>query len=206
MPQIKTCIVKETRRIVPSQNKGGKSDVRYSIKAFGEVEARKIYERARRNLLDINNWQILSGKFSAAFFLTDPFGKHVQRLPLQGDYIKIHLPISSEDKFDWVRIEGIEEQKSHTYFNWVTIRVRPSEAPKEKEETEHFFSKEATSSFSVERSGRKVEASVKGRNELPNTNTRGIFNKIRNAVIAIAAIAGLNTPQWSGLVKGIVTK
>jgi len=72
--------------------------------------------------------------------------------------------------------------------------------------TEHFFSKEATSSFLVEHAGRKVEASVKGRNELPNVEIHGLINKIRNLLIGLGAMIGLNYPQWKALVKGILTK
>jgi hypothetical protein len=198
--------VKATKEAVPPQLQGAKSDIRYSIRTSGEEDGLQLYEKARQNLLDINRWQQLAGRFSAAFYLTDPVGKHVQRLPLQGDYIKIHLPANADDKFDWVRIEAIEEQKLHAHFNWIVIRVRPSDPPKQQEETEHFFSKEATSSFCVERVGRKVEASVHGRNELPNVEVPGFMNKLRNIVIALGAMTGLNYPQWKALVRGIVRK
>ena len=90
--------------------------------------------------------------------------------------------------------------------NWIMMRVRPSDPPRQQEETEHFFSKEATSSFIVERTGRKVQASVRGRNELPNLETPGLFNKIRNIFIGLGAMLGLNYPQWKGLVRGLLTK
>jgi hypothetical protein len=191
---------------VPQQKKGSKSDFSHSVTAQNGDDGSQLYEKAKQNLLDINNWHVISGKLSARFFLTDPFGKEVQRLPLQGDYIKIHLPSSSDDKFDWVRIESIEERKIADDASTISMRVRPSDPPKKQEETEHFFSKEATSSFVVERKGNKVNASVHGRNELPNTSEpEGVFKKVRNAAIAIAAIAGFNMPQWKGLAKGIVT-
>lgn len=198
--------MKPNHAAVPPQKTGAKSDIKYSIRTYGEKEGLELYEKARKNLLDINNWQQLAGKLSAEFKLTDPFGNLVQRLPLQGDYIRIHLPTSAEDKFDWVRIEAIEEQKYQNNLNWIMIRVRPSDPPRQQEETEHFFSKEATSSFVVERTGRKVEASVKGRNELPNIKTSGLISKIRNLFIGFGAMMGLNYPQWRGLVKGVLTK
>ena len=196
----------ESHAGVPPQKKGAKSDIRYCVITSGEKEGLALYEKARKNFLDINSWKQLAGKLSADFNLTDPFGKLVQRLPLQGDYIRIHLPASAADKFDWVRIESIEEQKLHSNLNFIQMRVRPSDPPKEKEETEHFFSKEATSSFILERTGRKVKASVRGRNELPNVNTEGLIDKIRNIFIGLGAMFGLNYPQWKGLVKGILRK
>lgn len=199
-------MVKESQLGVPPQKKGAESDIRYSRSTIGEKEGRALYEAARKNLLDINNWKKLAGKLSADFSLTDPFGKPVQRMPLQGDFIRIHLPTSASDKFDWVRIESIEEQNENMSLNFIHMRVRPSDPPKEQEETEHFFSKEATSSFLVERKGRKVQASVRGRNELPNIAAKNLIDRIRNIFIGLGAMIGMNYPQWKGLVKGILTK
>jgi hypothetical protein len=196
--------VKATREAVPPQLKGARSDIKYSVTGSDEAEAIQVYDRARKNLLDINRWQHMAGKASAAFQLADPFGKEESRLPLQGDYIKIHLPVNPPDKFDWVRIEAIEERKLHVHFNWIVIRVRPADPPRQQEETEHFFSREATSSFSVERAGRKVVASVRGRNELPNIQVTGLMNKIRNVFIALGAMMGLNYPQWKALMRGLL--
>jgi hypothetical protein len=190
---------------VPTQKKGGKSDITYSVRTLNEQAGLALYEKARKNLLDINNWKQLAGKLSADFSLTDPFGTLVQRLPLQGDFIRIHLPTSANDKFDWVRIEAIEVQNRGN-LNFIGMRVRPSDPPKQKEETEHFFSKEATSSFIVERTGRKVKASVRGRNELPNVKSGSLIDRIRNIFIGIGAMMGMNYPQWKGLVRGVLRK
>ena len=84
--------MKEVIENIPRQAHGAKSDITYSMRAFGEKEGDELYEKARKNLLDINRWHKLSGKLSARFFLTDEFGKETSRLPLLGDYIKIHLP------------------------------------------------------------------------------------------------------------------
>lgn len=190
---------------VPAQHKGARSDIKYSKKVSTAVEAEKLFKKAKKNLLNINDWHLRAGKWSARFFLTDPFGKNVQRLPLQGDYIKIHLPSSLDEKYDWVRIESIEQRKVNEAIDQISMLVRPSDPPRNQEETEHFFSKEATSSFIVERKENAVTAYVRGRNELPNTKEpESLIKKIRNAAIAIAAMAGLNTPQWKSLVKGIL--
>lgn len=198
--------MKENNVAVPPQREGAKSDIKYCVRTFGEKEGLDLYNKARKNLLDINRWEQFAGKLSAEFRLTDPFGKPADRLPLQGDYIRIHLPTAAADKFEWVRIEAIEEQKHHEKLNWIMIRVRPSDPPRQQEETEHFFSKDATSSFIVERTGRKVQAAVRGRNELPNVEAPGLLNKIRNIFIGFGAMLGLNYPQWKGLVRGLLTK
>lgn len=200
-----TKCVKQVLQNIPPQAHGAKSDITYSRKVSGDREGDELYQKARRNLLDINSWHKLSGKLSARFFLTDSRGKTVDRLPLQGDYIRINLPSSSDDKFEWVRIELIEERKESEHVKWILIRVRPSEPPHEKEETEHFFSEEATSNFSVEQKGRVVTAAVHGRNELPNIETPGLKNKIRNLLVGLGAMLGFNYPQWKTLAKGITT-
>lgn len=198
--------MKDIKEKVPQQQEGAKSDIRHAVNVSTNDEAAEVYERARRNLLAINRWQSLAGKLSARFILTDNRGNEVERDPLKGDYIKIHLPSSREDKFDWVRIESIEEQRPDDYTSRIRMTVRPSDPPMPQDQTEHFFSKEATSNFFVERKGRTISAMVKGRNELPNVNTSGILNKIRNAVVAVAAMAGLNVPQWKALAQGILEK
>lgn len=196
--------VEDSNEKIPEQQKGASSDIIESVNCDSSEAAVQLYAKARKNLFDINNWHQMAGKLSARFYLTDPSGGAADRLPLQGDFIKIHLPTSSADKFDWVRIENIEEEQSGDYSSRVKISVRPTDPPAPQQETEHFFTEDATSNFFVERKGRVVTAMVRGRNELPNTDTPGVVNKIRNAVIAVAAMAGLNTPQWKALVKGIL--
>lgn len=198
--------VKDTKEKVPEQHNGAKSDVRHTRDVVSNDEAAMLYLRARKNILDINNWQNIAGKLSASFSLTDPSGAEVSRLPLAGDYIKIHLPTSRREKFDWVRIEKVSEEHPDDYTSRIQIQVRPSEPPTPQQETEHFFSKEATSSFFVERKGKRLSAEVRGRNELPNLQAPGLLNKVRNAFIALGAMAGLNTPQWAALVKGVLEK
>lgn len=191
---------------IPAQHSGAKSDIHYSKATGTEEEAKKLYEKARNNLLSINKWKQLSGKLSAAFLLTDHRGAATDRFPLNGDYIRIHLPGSPSDEFDWVRIERVEEEQPATHRKRIMMQVRPSDAPRQHEETEHFFSQKATSNFIVEKNANRVTATVAGRNELPNLNRKGLLSKIRNLLISLPAIAGANTPQWKGLTKGIVEK
>jgi hypothetical protein len=191
---------------IPAQHSGAASDIHYSKETETEEEAKKLYDRARNNLLSINKWEQFAGKLSAAFLLTDHRGLAVDRFPLNGDYIRIHIPGSPANKFDWVRIERVEEERPATQRNRIMIQVRPSDAPLEHVETEHFFSKQATSNFYVEKNGNKITAAVVGRNELPNLHQKGLLAKIRNLLISLPALAGANTPQWKSLTKGIVEK
>ena len=71
--------VKEANKAVPPQVKGAKSDIVHSVVTATDQHGRELYEKARKNMLNINGWQQLAGKLSAAFYLTDPFGQNVDR-------------------------------------------------------------------------------------------------------------------------------
>lgn len=190
---------------VPEQQHGAQSDIMHDVQLPTLEEARKRYVICRNNLLAVNSWQTLAGKLSAKFTLTDPLGREVERLPLEADFIKIHLPLSLPGNYDWVRIEKIEEhEEAESNISRIIMRVRPSEPPDANAPTEHFFSSEATSSFIVERNNTRVIAMVRGRNELPNMEADGIIDKVRNAAIAVGAMIGLNSPQWKALARGII--
>lgn len=198
------------KNIVPAQITGSHSLVRYVIYARDNQRAKKLFYRASANLLNVNKWHDLSGKSSARFQLLNESGDE-QKAPVQnGHFLRISLPFAPASKkgdgFDWVRVERVESESKPDH-EWVAIRVRPSPVPfLLSQHPAHFFASDATSSFIVERKGRKLIASVYGRNEKPNTKTKGPFNKIRNFVVAIAAVLGLNKPQWRALVRGWVRK
>jgi hypothetical protein len=203
MPDIK-------EKIIPSQKDGGKKDIEHSVTAVDNDDARKLFVIARNRLLDVNNWDKVSGALSAKFRLTDNKGFEVDRTAEKDDYFKIALPAPgpAEGKgFDWVKIEAIEE-KSDTSgpYESIGIRVRPASDPTQNgENVAHFFDSDATSTFLVERHDKKVTASVFGRNEKPNTKeTDKVVDKIRNAVVGAGAIAGLSNVQWKNLITGLI--
>jgi hypothetical protein len=203
MPDIK-------EKIIPSQKDGGKKDIEHSVTAVDNDDARKLFVIARNRLLDVNNWDKVSGVLSAKFHLTDSSGSEVDRTAEQDDYFKIGLPAPGPADgrgFDWVKIEAIEE-KSDTSgpYESIGIRVRPASDPTQNgENVAHFFNSDATSTFLVERHEKKVTASVFGRNEKPNTKeTDKVVDKIRNAVVGAGAIAGLSNIQWKSLITGLI--
>jgi hypothetical protein len=106
---------------------------------------------------------------------------------------------------DWVRIEAIAETGSGTHHQ-LAIRVRPSREPHSfnQVKADHFFAPNATSSFVVEMQERTVTAAVHGRNELPNVGASGLWNKLRNLFISVAAMLGMAKFQWEALVKGVL--
>jgi hypothetical protein len=201
----------QAKKIVPVQRKGGKSSTHYSIRASDLNAARELFKNARMNLLNVNKWHELAGALSATFQLTDEKGDAINDYAKKGNYFSISIPgapgHSGDDGNDWVKVEKIEEQKNNNE-EWIAIRVRPAKSPLQHNsaETTHFFTDDASSSFCLERKGRKVTASIYGRNEKPNIKTKTLTDKIRNAIIAFGAMVGLSKSQWTSLVKGILEK
>jgi hypothetical protein len=194
---------------IPEQETGAKTDTHHSVKEKTSVEAHNRFTRAKERLQDVNNWDKICGKVSAVFRLTDHEGNEVNRLPQKGDHFKINIPAPGSEAgqgYDWVLIEEVEDNSNpHAQSEYFVMRVRPSDNPQKPEhETAHFFKEKATSSFAVQREDTKVTASVHGRNELPNTESEGVLDKARNAIVALGAMVGVSTPQWKSLVKGVL--
>ncbi|SKA31393.1 hypothetical protein SAMN04488128_103469 [Chitinophaga eiseniae] len=190
--------------LIPAQQKGGQSNTSYCRRAEDPEAAVVLYEVARRRLLDVNQWQLLSGPLSARFQLVNPQGEPMYRSVREGDYIRINLPGPGPHAgrgFDWVQVEQVSSREQA----YTGMRVRPLPLPQSADrETAHFFKHHATSSFIVEKNGLEVKASVYGRNEIPNTGVRAFLDKVRNLFTAIGAILGMSKAQWGNLVKGIV--
>jgi len=198
----------EEEKIVPPQVVGKKSGAVSEVILAGIAEAKALFAAAKQRLLDINRWKDISGPLSADFKLTDLQGNMLEGPPQVGNLIRINLPGPGTRKgagYDWVYIEEIKEVESTENKDFIGIRVRPVAAPVSDEEaSSHFYTDNATSSFIVERTGTKVEASEEGRNEIPNRETKNIFDKIRNTLVAIGASQGLAYPQWKALMDGVL--
>jgi hypothetical protein len=202
---------KDKLGLIPNQRIGNKLDTEHQYEASSEMEARDLFDLAVKRLFDVNNWALICGPLSAKFTLTDESGQIVKRAPKPGDLFRIDIPgpgPSAGDGYDWVQVEALDDDRNpHKEEESVTIRVRPASRPStQDQETAHFFSEDATSSFRVIRRGRLVIAKVHGRNEVPNTRVERAKDKIRNAVVSAGAVAGAANPQWKSLVKGLLDR
>lgn len=199
----------EKPSLVPSNETGAQSDTEHSTTFSSVQEAKNFFVIAKQRLLDVNSWHLLCGAASAVFILTDANGNEVKRPAQHGDHFKIDIPgpgAAAGKGYDWVQIEAIEHMASENEEK-VSLRVRPADNPNQhSKDVAHFFSEEATSTFTVKRNGNTVTASVHGRNEKPNTKAANMIDKVRNTVIAAGAVLGLNKPQWKSLVKGLLKK
>lgn len=195
--------------IVPDNHSGASSDNEISVQKQDVGSAQKLFQLGKARLLNVNQWHQLSGMATAVFQLTDEQGKEVNRPAKLGDHFKIDIPgpgtITGKGN-DWVQIEAIEDN-AEADCEIIAIRVRPVSNPQNsKEDVAHFFSEEASSTFSITRNGNIVTAAVQGRNEKPNLKAENLLDKVRNAVVGTSAIAGMNKPQWKSLVKGLLSE
>lgn len=201
----------QSKKTIPKQRKGAKSDTSYSINLKTPEEAKRYFSESKTRLLDVSNWHQLCGLVTATFALTDNSGNKVTRDAREGDYLRIDIPgpgSKTGDGYDWGKIESIETKlNSANDYEELLMRVRPSKNPSANSgQTAHFFKEDASSTFMVIREKNIVTAEIHGRNEVPNTKPEKITDAIRNTLIAIGAMLGFSKAQWKKLVKGLVLK
>jgi len=145
-----------------------------------EAEARTAFASQAKKLADVGQWTALSGRENANFDLFDRSGARVAGRPAAvGDFVRVQLP--GQKQYDWVRVEDVSVGTDR-----VGIGVRPTYDPTKRPLTPdvvaHFFTRETTNTFLIERNGTSVTARVEGRNESANVGTKagGLENAIRN--------------------------
>jgi hypothetical protein len=194
--------------LIPANTKGREITAEASAKLSNEDEARAFYERVKKKLLHVHNWQTITGTtLGADFQLTDDQGKDVDRSAAKGDHFRIDVsgPGSRAGKgYDWASVEDIKEI-NEDHVSSIAMLVRPAENPKTaSKNTAHFFSKHSSSTFEVTRENNVVTASVYDRNIEANEETENVPDKFRNSVIGIAAKHGFSKMQWQALVDGLI--
>ncbi|MBS1565779.1 MAG: hypothetical protein JST39_15430 [Bacteroidetes bacterium] len=198
------------QHIIPTQQAGDQTDIVEQKQLPSEADAKALFIQARDRLLDVNHWEAISHGLSASFTLTDSFGNLKNSPPQPGDFLKIDIPgpgTSAGHGYDWVKVEAVEDYSApDATQESIALRVRPSHDPRMDEGTAHFFDNKATSSFVVRRENNTVTAGIHGRNESSNTAAKSISDKLRNAVIKVAAAAGISAIQWKGLARGLVAQ
>ena len=164
----------------------------------------EMFQKSKEKLFNVNQWSHLPG-ITASFQLYDPSGqKKMADRPQISDYIKIDLPGPFPE--NWVVVTHLIEEKYLASFT-----VSPCESPLDKwlqgEEIEHFFIKEATSTFQVEIKGTHIHAQEIGKNEaINNKGYEAGKRKIINTLLAEGAWAGFQAYQWEKLLDYLVHK
>ncbi len=183
-----------------------------------EPEARTAFAAQAKKLLDVNQWTALSGKENATFELYDRTGAPAAGRPAGvGDFVRIVLP--GQSKPDWVRIEDVALTSDRA-----GVRVRPSYDPTKHpltpDVTAHFFSRETTNAFLLERDGKTVTARVEGRDESANVGpgAGGLERAVRNRAVCEGAwgirrqvpgtrveVDGMQQHQWNRFTDNLVS-
>jgi hypothetical protein len=196
------------KEAVPKQIAGAHFDVRHSLLMPERTAAVQRYTIARERLLNVSQWGLFAGEAADAFVLTDSNGNKTNRSAQEGDRIKIHLtaPFSwLGNEADWVVIEKIMEERNKRLDEIFTaMTIRPCTDPCSGEnEVAHFYGERSSNTLIVCRHRVQILASIHGRNEKVNTDT-GWLDLFRNMVIALPSKAGLSSPHWKTLAKGLI--
>jgi hypothetical protein len=195
---------------IPQQHEGNQTDVIEFADCENQQKAHELFLLAKSRLKDVSNWHTLAGPGSSKFTLTDAKGEPLYRMIEKEDHFYIDLPAPGTlagDGLDWVQVENIDDaEDANAESEYIAITVRPVTNPRHPtEEVAHFYGHNSTSTFIVERYLNHVSAAVHGRNETTNTDGTGIYDTIRNTIVALTARAGISGPQWKALVKGLLS-
>lgn len=194
--------------IIPRQEEGKSVDISEIIDSNSEEEARSTFTRAKDRLLNPDAWHDVAGELSARFKLVARGENIIRECARVNDFIQIEIPGPGNvegEGYDWVKIKNIDYQPKQNADESFAMTVEVAENPNTSgKEIAHFFREGATSTYMLTRKGKKIIATYHGRNELPNINKPDITGKIRNALVAIAAICGISEIQWRYFLKGLI--
>lgn len=194
---------------IPAQKEGGFSDNVSKLEFETVAEAILHFETVKKKFLDINSWELYAGKALGEFALCDRDGNLVLDAPHVHQFIRIKvpaLPNLTEDKYDWVEIDKLENEKTET-SETVYIRARPTESPQDNNpKTSHFFKDKATCNFLINRTLNIITVEIHGRNEKPNTENLTVIEGLRNVLVASGANIMGSKIQWKSLVEGLIRK
>lgn len=159
------------------------------------------FERSKAKLFNVNSWSKLS-RFTSEFELYKQNGQRsMEEKPEVGDFIRILLPGPSPE--NWVKVTDINISNEAAEFT-----VSPSEDPREKDgDIEHFFIKEATSTFKVELRGNSIHAFEIGKNEgINNKGYEAGDREVMNTLLAEGGWVAFQEIQWKKLTEYLVHK
>jgi hypothetical protein len=198
------------KEFIPLNTEGKEVDLEHSVTAASAEQAGEIFKMACNRLLRPSLWQELAGTAGASFQLATIGNNGPNRPVAENDLIKIDIPGPGNilgEGGDWVKVEAIEKDFITEADESFGLRVRACSNPNTiVTDAAHFFKADATSTYTIKRTGEKVTLNYYGRNEVPNTNTISIIDNIRNGIVAAGAVTGLSNLQWHALLKGLVKK
>jgi hypothetical protein len=198
----KEIVGKAEKEVLVIKGEESKDRIYESHKTFDkEQEAIIFFKEAKNRLFDINGWSTISAIINSNFQLFNSKGEKSKEIkPVLGDYIRIKLP--GPLPYNWVLVMDIKEES-----NFCEFTVSPSEAPTDNasEQTKHFFTKAASSTFKIERKGNSIYAYEIGKEEAVNSKGPEAGNRgVLNAIVAEGGWAGVQQIQWKNLTDYLV--
>jgi hypothetical protein len=194
--------------LVPENTQGKATDLEHSISLSTATEAINRFAIAKKRLFHPERWHKFAGKLTAVFNPVSIKGMEKNTAIELYEYIKIDIPgpgPSTGGHFDWVYISKIKDDFITGADESVGIQLKPCANPfGAKQNTAHFFNNAASSTFIIQREGIALRAFYHGRNEVPNNENVDFGDKIRNSIVAMAAMAGLSELQWKALITGFL--
>lgn len=170
-----------------------------------EQEATQAFGSAKERLFAVEAWSDISA-LSSTFTLYDATGNRKKDpFPATGDYISIQLPGPLPE--NWVKVTTV-----HTHEKEAEFTVSPSPSPLEQKEAgqqpvEHFFTKQASSTFKVKQEGNTITAWEIGKNEVVNNQGEQAGDRsVINTLVAAGGWVGFQKIQWQLLTDYIVGK
>jgi hypothetical protein len=159
------------------------------------------FERSKAKLFDVDGWSHLPG-ITSKFELHDRNGQRTEdKKPEVGDFIRIMLPGPTPE--NWVQVTDIKSGDEAAEFT-----VSPSKDPRDIDnDIEHFFIKEATSTFRIKLEGQSLYAFEIGKNEAPNNQGEEAGNReVLNTLISAGGWIAFQELQWKKLTAYLVHK
>lgn len=193
--------VKEEGKVIAGEK--SKDKLYSSEKDYGTEEfAKSAFKFSKEKLFDVNAWSEISGFATSTFVLYNHRGESITaKRPVVGDYLKILLPGPLPE--NWVRVTDIKEESDFAEFT-VHPSIDPTKEVQDKA-IEHFFHKEASSKFKVERKGSKIFGYEIGKNEGINNEGKEAGDRpVLNTLISEGGWAFFQELQWKSLTDYLV--
>lgn len=193
---------------LPENYKGKEVNITEAVSFKSAADATVLYLVAHRRLLNPGQWPLIAGIPMTDVQLTDIDGQPVDRALQSDDHVRIDLPgpgPASGGGYDWVRVAGKWENDSPSADRSIGFSLQVASNPMDYDkQAAHFFEKGGSSNFWLRLMENQVVMSYFGRNEVANTKTPGLRDKVRNSIVGVTAKAGFSEVFWKSLVSNLL--
>jgi hypothetical protein len=189
--------------LVPQHLVGMQKDLSYVITLESGEDADDWFVESMERLLKLNDWNRRASDIDLLFNLTDHHGKNVNRRAHAGDYIKLHASHSDDftaDEVHWMKIAAIEyDDYPDDDKETIAMHIIPSAGPNHN----NYYRPDTTdtsSTFVVERCGKRITGSYHSRNEIAETDG----DNSHDILSAIVSWYSITDKHWDTLLKAMI--